>query len=281
MHILTFDVEDWFHTFKTRYYNKPGYWKNLPSAMERNIEEICGFLSENDIKATFFWLGWSAKRHPKWVQRMAEQGHDIGVHSHLHRKISDMDAATFRSDTKEALKILEDITGKPVTSYRSPGFSINHKTLWAFEILSELGIEKDSSFRTRSHRYPFLSQVPARPFLINGKHFKIKEFPVVGIPVFGAFFNYSGSGYFRISPIRWLQKSMSQSAYAVYYFHPRDFDNGMFKKPDKRWFFRWRYSVGARKTLQKLAVLNQKGGFINMDTAATQIQWDDQPHFAI
>ncbi|MBN2615539.1 MAG: polysaccharide deacetylase family protein [Bacteroidales bacterium] len=281
MHIMTVDVEDWFHTFDSRYYNRSDKWRSLPSTLERNVERWSDFLSEHQIKATFFWLGWSAKRHQRLVRKLSEAGHEIGAHSYHHIKLSDLKPDDFRRDTRQALNILEDVTGKPVTSYRAPGFSAGKDTLWAFEILSELGIQKDSSLFAGRRLNLNHSVVPSEPFVVSGGGFRIKEFPVVGIPLFGGSFNYSGSGYFRISSLHLIKKRLLHAPYMMYYFHPRDFDDGKVKKTDERLFFRLRYKVGTKKTLHKLATLNQKIDFVDLETADAKIQWKKVKQFRL
>ena len=172
MHIFTVDVEDWFHTFDSRYYKRYDSWANFPSILERNLEQLIDFLSEQNIKATFFWLGWSARRHPQLVRKLSDAGHEVGAHSYYHIKVSDLNPDNFRKDTQQVMDILEDVTGKPVTSYRAPGFSVNKNTMWALEILSELGVQKDSSLWAGRRLNLNYSVVPSEPFVISGDNFQ-------------------------------------------------------------------------------------------------------------
>lgn len=279
MYIFTIDVEDWFHTFNKRYYHRPVYWDTLPSTLEQNLDRIEAFLSEHNIKATFFWLGWSAEKNKSLVRKLAQQGHEIGAHSYHHQKISDLSPNDFRSDTERVIKTLEDITGNAITAYRAPGFSISQKTLWAFEILTELGIKNDSS--VWAGRRLLSGKIPCEPFVVSGGHFNIHEFPVVGIPLWDRSFNYSGSGYFRISPFHLLQRKLVNDSYGMYYFHPRDFEDRKVKKPDHHWLFQLRYGLGTKKVLRKLERLNHNLDFINLKTASQMINWNTQPHFKL
>ena len=62
MHILTFDIEDWFnildHPLNKNYKN----WNNLESRIEYSTEIILNNLTEFDVKATFFIVGWFSKK---------------------------------------------------------------------------------------------------------------------------------------------------------------------------------------------------------------------------
>lgn len=277
IHILTFDVEDWFHTFHTRYYTKTDIWEQLPSSLDRNLDILCEFLDKNNIRATFFWLGWSALRHKELVRKVEKAGHEIGIHSCFHRKISDLNPKTFRKDIKCATQIIEDVTGKKVCSYRAPGFSIDHKSLWTFEILSELGFENDSSLRTGLNLSSHI-RVGQQPFIITNNHFQIKEYPVVGLHLFGRSFNYTGSGYFRITPFCWMKRKILNTDYLMYYFHPRDFDERYISRKDKNWIFQLRYGTGTRTTYQKLTLLSKNVDLMNLEEANQQIKWDEVPH---
>jgi peptidoglycan/xylan/chitin deacetylase (PgdA/CDA1 family) len=45
---------------------------------------ILDILKRNGIKATFFVIGKNADRHPEIIQRIAEEGHILGVHTYSH-----------------------------------------------------------------------------------------------------------------------------------------------------------------------------------------------------
>lgn len=51
----------------------------------------------------------------------------------------------FKEDVSASIKLLEDITGKPIECFCAPGFSIRESEAWAFETLAELGVKYDSS----------------------------------------------------------------------------------------------------------------------------------------
>lgn len=274
MHILTFDIEDWFHTFDKAYYNRPALWETLSSSLEKNVSHICEFLDENDLKATFFWLGWEAERYPVLVKELATMGHEIAVHSFYHKKIDDLGRKTFKKDTERGIKTLEDITGKKVKSYRAPGMSINNSTLWALDILYELGIENDSSVVTPNKQTQKEPLLPREPFIFEHNGVEIKEFPVPAISFLSINFNYSSSGYFRISPYWWLRKKILDRDYMLFYFHPRDFDIGIHNYIERNLYLKLRYRFGAKNALIKLEKILQNFEIINIDTANKQISWD-------
>jgi hypothetical protein len=62
-----------------------------------------------------------------------------------HARVFTMDAAGFAADIGDARKALEDASGARVTGYRAPSFSIDTRTPWAHEILTEQGYLYSSS----------------------------------------------------------------------------------------------------------------------------------------
>ena len=101
--------------------------------------------NEHGVSATFYFLGWIAERYPALVRRVAEAGHEIGTHSYWHRKVCDLDEATFREDLVRSIEVIQDAGGVEVTSFRAPSFSITPGTEWAFDVLLDAGLRYDAS----------------------------------------------------------------------------------------------------------------------------------------
>jgi polysaccharide deacetylase family protein (PEP-CTERM system associated) len=272
MYILTFDIEDWFHTFDRAYYGKPALWETLPTSLEKNVYRISDFLDEMDIKATFFWLGWEAEKHPIVVKRLADKGHEIAAHSFFHRKINDIGRKAFKDDTGRVVKMLEDIIGKKIISYRAPGMSVKNSTLWALEVLQELGIKYDSSVVSVKG-----NKMPETSFVFKHGEIEIKEFPVPALSIGSTKFNYSSSGYFRIAPYWWIKDKMGNKDYMLSYFHPRDFDPEIHKYISRNPLLKMRYRMGAGSCMKKLKQLTKEFDFINLSEAADKINWESAP----
>lgn len=86
------------------------------------------------------------------VKRIAER-YEIGSHTMNHQLVWQQDRATFKEDVSSSIKLLEDITGKPVKYFRAPGFSIRESEPWAFEVIKECGIEIDCSVFPAHHAH--------------------------------------------------------------------------------------------------------------------------------
>ena len=214
MHILTFDIEDWFHTHQYRHQYSGHVWETLPSKVEENTGRILDLLERLELKATFFILGWVADHHPGLIKKIYSKGHKIGAHSYWHHNPHLLSEKDFEKDVKHCLTVLEGITGEKVTAYRAPGFNLHLKDNRAFEILAAYGIRLDSSvqlWRSPDHI----------PITIKTSREEIIEFPLI-TSRFG--FPYTGGGYFRALPVPVFNDLFKQQEYHLLYFHPRDFD---------------------------------------------------------
>lgn len=52
----------------------------------RTTEEVLKILAEKNIKATFYVIGQNADQYPKQLQKIVEQGNELGNHSYSHQR---------------------------------------------------------------------------------------------------------------------------------------------------------------------------------------------------
>jgi len=224
---LTIDVEDYYHVSAFERIIGHKNWNSYDSRIEVNTKIILDLLDSYDIKATFFVLGWIAGKFPHLVKDIHGRGHEIGCHSYYHRLIYNLSPEEFRKDTKKAKDILEQITGREVSGYRAPSYSITKATLWALEILEELGFEYDSSIFPIYHdRYGIPDSPRFRHRLANSR---LIEYPITTSVFLGIKFSVSGGGYFRLFPYSFTKmvlKSVNQKENQpfVFYLHPWEID---------------------------------------------------------
>jgi hypothetical protein len=67
MHILTFDVEDWFYILDNPGTADIAQWEKLPSRLEIGVRRLLDLCDRNNVKATFFVLGWVAETAPEVI----------------------------------------------------------------------------------------------------------------------------------------------------------------------------------------------------------------------
>ena len=98
-----------------------------------------------NIKTTFFFTGYISKLYPEIVKMVLPYGHEIGSHGLSHEKKHGFDVMNNKDQVyhlKESKKILEDISGNEVVSFRSPALRMSENTVLALE---EAGYKIDSS----------------------------------------------------------------------------------------------------------------------------------------
>lgn len=274
MKILTFDIEDWFHILDHEETKSSESWDRFPSRVEKNVHTILDLLDENNQKATFFILGWIAEKFPHLIKEIADRDHHIGCHSYTHQLVYKQSHKEFKEDLKNAKEIIESIICRNIDSYRAPGFSINSKSLWAFDILLELGFRIDSSIFPANRAHGGISSFPyAEPVLGNIGSELIKIFPMNSKKILGRSFIYSGGGYFRLFPSFLIQGWFKNDAYVMTYFHPRDFDPNQPIIPGLNYLRYFKSYVGIKGALFKLENLLKNNHFMTLEEANNIVDW--------
>ncbi len=275
MNILTFDIEEWFHILDNASTKTEREWSNFEPRIHRNMETIYGILEETKVDATFFVVGWMAERFPEVIREIADRGYEIGSHTHLHQLVYEQDRPTFYKDVEKSIKTIEDCTGKKVTSFRAPGFSIMERNKWAFEVLYELGIRVDSSVFPASRAHGGLpAYETATPSLLEYNGAVLKEFPINTRSVLGKSVIFSGGGYFRLLPYTFIKNSTKKSDYVMTYFHPRDFDYEQPVIEGLSTSRRFKSYVGLKACESKLRKWINDFDFIDLNQAIAQVDWE-------
>lgn len=289
MNILTFDIEEWALEIN----RKDGIRPERMAEYDRLLEELLQLMAARNLHATCFCTGQMAEAFPQIVRRLANAGHEIACHSHVHTWCNKMSREQLQEDTHAAVDALEQCIGQKVKGYRAPAFSITEQTPYAFEILAQNGIEYDASVFPAKRDFggfpTFGHDIPTR-VQYNGT--TVKEFPIPLLH-FGPWATaYSGGGYFRLFPYRLVQKTMNRSDYAMTYFHIND----LLSEP-KRLMSRQAYeayfkekgtainrykrfiksNIGTGDALTKLACLLQENDFVNIAEADKHIDWSKTP----
>ncbi|MBM9616723.1 DUF3473 domain-containing protein [Desulfobulbus rhabdoformis] len=223
---LSIDVEDYFQVSAFENVIKSKKWETMEQRIEKNMETILNILHEHSVHATFFVVGWVAQKYPLLVKKINQQGHALGCHSYWHRKVYDLTQDEFREDTQKTKDILEDIIGQPIYGYRAPSYSVTKESLWAIDILKELGFRYDSSIFPIHHDRYGIPDAPRFPYYhANG----LLEYPLSTLALCGQRLPIAGGGYFRLFPYRfsrWALKKINRQEGKpfVFYLHPWEVD---------------------------------------------------------
>jgi len=220
---LTVDFEDWYQGLEI----PPGEWDRFEDRIPESGRRTLSLLAEARVHGTFFVLGAVAERHPELVREIAAGGHEIATHGWSHALIYKMTPATFRSELERSILLLQDLSGQAIIGHRAPFFSITRQSLWALDILGELGIRYDSSiYPVLNYRYG-IEDSPRWPYRVAGEH-SLTEFPISTWRVLGRNVPIAGGAYFRIYPYavtRMGFRSLNrQGQSAVFYIHPWELD---------------------------------------------------------
>ena len=242
------------------------------------MERIFNLLANSNQKATFFIVGWIAKKYPEIVKKIDECGYEIGSHTNMHQLLYEQKREEVQEDLQKSIDILESITGKKVKAFRAPGFSITEKNKWVFEILAENGITHDSSIFPAGRAHGgFPSYFKAKPSIINLKGYKLKEIPINTASILNKKWIYSGGGYFRLTPYNMIKYWSESSDYVMTYFHPRDFDPDQPMIKELSLSRKFKSYIGLSNCMNKLKKWTSDFKFVDLEEADKSINWTNVP----
>ena len=88
---------------------------------------LLDMLKQRNIKATFYVIGNSAKRHPEILRRMIREGHEIGNHTMTHAYLTKLSDASIRRELKTAHQAIFAATGVHPRTVRPPYGATNSR----------------------------------------------------------------------------------------------------------------------------------------------------------
>lgn len=224
LNAFSVDVEDWVQS---------SFDSSAPVSRlcVDNTRLVLDFLERYGVQGTFFVQGLVARQYPGLVREVHARGHEVQSHGYSHRPVNLMGPDLFRRELAETGKLLEDLTGEPVTGFRAPDFSIDRDSFWAFEVMYECGIRYDSSiFPLETRRYG-IDGYAGGYSVVRTPSGDIEELTVsvfeppwtrgLKIPV-------GGGGYFRLFPSGFLMYCLERMDASgvpfVMYCHPYEFN---------------------------------------------------------
>ncbi|EGV28497.1 polysaccharide deactylase family protein, PEP-CTERM locus subfamily [Thiorhodococcus drewsii AZ1] len=279
---LTIDVEDYFQVSAFERHVRREDWERLPRRVEANVERVLALLAERRITATFFVLGWIAERHPSLVRRLSEQGHEVASHGYGHKRVTDSTPDEFRADVARTKRMLEDLTGQPVTGYRAPSYSMSSATPWAHGILQEEGYRYSSSLYPISHDHYGDPLAPRFPFAPLGPEASLVEIPIATIQLGVRRLPAGGGGYFRLFPYvlsRWAIRRLNHidQSPAVFYFHPWEIDPDQPRVSGLPPRSRFRHYLNLDKCFARLSRLTEDFAWSRMDDVFAEAIFGHSP----
>ncbi len=264
---LSFDVEEYFQVANLRGHFAREDWDAVPPRIEIGMNAILGALERHRSRATFFFLGWIAERHPQLVRRCLDAGHEVASHGYEHLFLQDLDPAALHRDLERTEQALMAAGAPRPTGFRASTFTLTRRTWWAFDVLVERGYRYDSS--VHPVRHPVYGVPGFEPGLsrVEVARGSIVEFPVSTYPLLGRNWPFGGGGYFRLLPgvvTRALAARLEARGRPVaLYLHPWEFDPEQPRCPAPA-FKRWRHYLNLERTLPRLEALLARTRFSTM-----------------
>jgi polysaccharide deacetylase family protein (PEP-CTERM system associated) len=256
LHALSFDVEEYFQVANLRGHFSRESWDSVPARVDVGMNAILAALDRHRARATFFFLGWIAERHPDLVKRCLDAGHEVASHGYEHLFLQDLGRERFIADLARTEDALVAAGAPRPRGFRASTFTLTRATWWAFDVLVERGYSYDSSVHPVRHPVygvpdfdPGISRVAAST---GGE---IIEFPVSTYRFFGRNLPVGGGGYFRLLPVaatRMAFASLERGGRpGALYLHPWEFDPEQPRCPAPL-FKRMRHYLNLSRTLPRL-----------------------------
>jgi polysaccharide deacetylase family protein (PEP-CTERM system associated) len=239
--LLTVDVEDWFQVENFKSSIRFDAWEKKELRVERNTQRLLDLIDntarKEKAKATFFVLGWIAKKLPGLVREIHARGHEVASHGINHRLCTKETADNLKNDLYESRVLLEDLIGSRVSGYRAPSFAIDDDII---RMIQDAGYRYDSSYNSfgKHGRYGKLSTIS---FQKTGIAYRINnsfwELPVSNLylpPIANSLrpmvLPWGGGGYFRLLPYalfkRGIERILKEKDAYNFYIHPWEVDPG-------------------------------------------------------
>lgn len=143
----------------------------------QGVPRIRRLLDKHGVRASFFYPAVSALLHPEEIRAVADEGHEIGIHSWIHEANTQLPPGVERDLTFRATDLLEKLSGRRPVGMRTASWDFSVDTM---AIIQELGLLYDSSLMADDDPYELVA---------NGKPTGIVELPPEWIKDDAVYFN--------------------------------------------------------------------------------------------
>lgn len=116
----------------------------------QGVRRIRALLDRHGVRASFFYPAVSALLHADEVRAVADEGHEIGIHSWIHEANTQLPPGVERELTFRAADALESLAGRRPVGIRTASWDFSVDTM---AIIRELGLLYDSSLMADDDPY--------------------------------------------------------------------------------------------------------------------------------
>jgi len=248
---VTFDLED------SR--SSPAQEPRFVAMSNRFLE----FIEARGVRATVFVVGEIARGHAGLVRRVAQGGHELGLHGLRHVALTQVGPARLEGELREGRDLLEQVAQVPVRGFRAPIFSLTPACAWAVEQIAGAGFHYSSSVLPGASPLHGWPGAPRRPYRWDNG---LLELPCPLAGAGRALIPFLGGIYLRYVPLalsRRLLRGLEKDAVPWSYAHPYDIDpdEPFFVMPHAGWLTSRIVHTRRGATLDRLeALLAASGG---------------------
>ncbi len=175
MNILGIDFEDWYHPEFIKQNIKDE--KHEPIIIQ-GIDKILDLLRKHDTSATFFVVGELLEHSPDLLDKITENGHEIGFHTMYHTRL---DTPGFEKKFLNEIEQFKHLTKGRSKGFRAPTFSLTETSSWVIDMLQENGYVYIKDYEKKS--------IPAS-FYIHSWELTPELMPKIKIPFKNNFITY-------------------------------------------------------------------------------------------
>lgn len=223
---LGIDFEQWFDRPVLRPYI--GGAEPRPSDILPATREILRVLREYRKTTTFFVLGQVALDAPEAIEQIVKEGHEVGCHGLVHRRLQELGERRFEDDLQKACDAIRHVAGEAPRGFRAPQATLGRSTAWAVPVLERNGFRYDSSVipmaRSGAPRHPYFPSREDPTKEDPGARSACLELPLLTYDVGLGRVPAAGGFYFRLLGTSLMSEAVRQANRrgrpAVCYFHP-------------------------------------------------------------
>jgi peptidoglycan-N-acetylglucosamine deacetylase len=211
MNLLGIDFEEWFH---------PELIQNVLTNEKKDfkiingLDKILKLLNKHETFATFFLVGEILEKFPEILDKILDDGHEIGFHTMYHSRL---DSEGYREKFSKELEEFSRLTNNKSKGFRAPTFSLNEKSSWTIDLLAEHDYLYDSSIVPAKSSMYGNPNASKKPYKIssdslenNTPNGKIMEFPLMVTKFLGKTIPIGGGFYLRTLPFSTTKKAIRE-----------------------------------------------------------------------
>lgn len=223
LNILGIDFEDWYHPELIKRNLKT---KKREPMVINGIDKILDFLRVNDIYATFFVVGELLEFKPNLLDKILNEGHEVGFHTMHHDRLDNI----LKEEFVNEIDRFSELTDNKSKGFRAPTFSLNHYSSWVIEVLEKKNYIYDSSVVPAKTNMYGIPNAESKPYFIsstslekNDPNGKIIEFPLMTTKFLWKKIPAGGGFYLRTLPMKIIKNAIKnyekKNIPATFYIH--------------------------------------------------------------